>query len=87
MEVSDAAKLCNDIIAGVGVRATGDHQCPDCRQKFDTEQAKKLLYRFDRHNFSQIEKKKRLEDAYGNGQNSPGPTDTRSSSQQTRGDR
>merc|ERR1712227_219030 len=42
LEVSDAAKSGDGTIAGVGVKATGDYQCPDCRQKSDTEQARKL---------------------------------------------
>ena len=42
MEVSDAAKSGDGTIAGVGVKAIGDYQCPDCRQKFDTEAAKNL---------------------------------------------
>ena len=77
----------NVTIAGVGVKATGNHQCSDFRQKFDIEQAKKLHYRIERIHFPQFEKTKRLEANYGNGKNSPEPTDTRSSSQQTRGDR
>ena len=42
LEVSDAAKSGDGTIGGVGVKATGEYQCPDCRQKFDTEAAKKL---------------------------------------------
>ena len=46
LEVSDAAKSGDGTIGGVGVKATGEYQCPDCRQKFDTETAKKLHWRF-----------------------------------------
>ena len=42
LEVCDAAKSGDGPIVGVGVKAIGDHQCPDCWQKSDTEQARKL---------------------------------------------
>ena len=34
LEVIEATKSGDGTIAGVRMKATGDHQCPDCRQKF-----------------------------------------------------
>merc|ERR1711862_645041 len=36
----------NGTIESVGVRLTGSNQCPDCRQKFDTEKVKQLHWKF-----------------------------------------
>ena len=55
-EVRNAAKSGDSTIAGVGVKATVDHQCSDCRQKFETKQAMKLHYRIERIDFPQFEK-------------------------------
>ena len=46
MEISDAAKSGNGTVEQVGIKMTGVHQCPDCRQKFDTEKAKQLHWKF-----------------------------------------
>ena len=57
----------NVTIAGVGVKATGNHQCSDFRQKFDIEQAKKLHYRIERIHFPQFEKQNDLRPFTGMG--------------------
>ena len=46
-----ANTLRKDNIAREGVKATGDHQCPNSHQRFDNEQAKKLLHRLESGNF------------------------------------
>merc|ERR1711862_917639 len=46
MEISDAAKSGDGSTANVGIKMTGSFQCPDCRQKFDSEKAKQLHWRF-----------------------------------------
>merc|ERR1712232_1219666 len=39
-QISDAAKSGDGSTANVGIKMTGTFQCPDCRQKFDSEKAK-----------------------------------------------
>merc|ERR1719384_1838252 len=46
MEISADAVSGDGTIQNVGVRMAGDFQCPDCRQKFDTEKAKSLHWKF-----------------------------------------
>merc|ERR1712137_677087 len=46
MEISDAAKSGDNTVENVGIKMTGSFQCPDCRQKFDTEKAKQLHWKF-----------------------------------------
>ena len=65
LAVSSATKSDDGTIAGVGVKSTGDHQCSNCWQKFDTEQAKKLHYRIDKSDFPQFEKQKDLRSITG----------------------
>lgn len=36
----------NGTVENVGIRLTGTKQCPDCNQKFDTEKAKELHWKF-----------------------------------------
>jgi len=43
---SDAAKSGDGIVTNVGVKMTGDFTCPDCHQRFDTEKAKDLHWKF-----------------------------------------
>eukprot|EP00420_Gonyaulax_spinifera_P034232 CAMPEP_0197885942 /NCGR_PEP_ID=MMETSP1439-20131203/15593_1 /TAXON_ID=66791 /ORGANISM="Gonyaulax spinifera, Strain CCMP409" /LENGTH=41 /DNA_ID= /DNA_START= /DNA_END= /DNA_ORIENTATION= len=37
LEISAEAKSGDGTVMNVGIRTTGSFQCPDCRQKFDTE--------------------------------------------------
>ena len=48
LEVTAAAMSGDGTVENVGIKtqASAIHQCPDCRQKFDTEQAKKLHWKF-----------------------------------------
>lgn len=46
MEISEAAKSGDGTVANVGIRTAGSFQCPDCSQKFDTEKAKQLHWKF-----------------------------------------
>nr|ABI14299.1 unknown [Pfiesteria piscicida] len=46
MEITEAAKSGDGAVTNVGIRTTGAHQCPDCRQKFDSEKAKQLHWKF-----------------------------------------
>ena len=48
MEITDAAKSGDGTVNNVGVKMndTATHQCPDCRQKFDTAKAKQLHWKF-----------------------------------------
>ena len=71
MDFSDAIQFCDGTTAGVGVKATGDHQCLDCQQKFDIEQAKKLHYKIERINFPQFGKRNDLRMLTGIGKTVP----------------
>ena len=46
MEISDAAKSGDGTTTNVGIKMTGTFQCPDCRQRFDSEKAKQLHWKF-----------------------------------------
>ena len=46
MEISDAAKSGDGTTTNVGIKMTGTFQCPECRQKFDSEKAKQLHWKF-----------------------------------------
>lgn len=46
MEISEAAKSGDGTIENVGIKTDGGFQCPDCRQKFDSEIAKGLHWKF-----------------------------------------
>eukprot|EP00439_Symbiodinium_sp_Y106_P029780 s3931_g3.t1 len=46
MEISDAAKSGDGTTTNVGIKMTGTFQCPECRQKFDSEKAKQLRWKF-----------------------------------------
>ena len=46
MEISDAAKSGDGSVENIGIRIAGQFQCPDCRQKFDTEKAKQIHWKF-----------------------------------------
>ncbi|OLP93774.1 hypothetical protein AK812_SmicGene24283 [Symbiodinium microadriaticum] len=46
MEISDAAKSGDGTTMNVGIKMTGTFQCPECRQKFDSEKAKQLHWKF-----------------------------------------
>ncbi len=43
MEISDAAKSGDGSVTNIGIKMNGSFQCPECRQKFDTEKAKQLF--------------------------------------------
>jgi len=46
MEISAAAVSGDGSVENVGIKMTGSFQCPECRQKFDTEKAKQLHWKF-----------------------------------------
>jgi len=46
MEISAGAMSGDGTVENVGVRMTAAFPCPDCRQKFDTEKAKQLHWKF-----------------------------------------
>jgi len=46
MEITEAAKSGDGTVINVGIKTTGAFQCPDCRQKFDSEKAKQLHWKF-----------------------------------------
>eukprot|EP00438_Fugacium_kawagutii_P002936 Skav232615 [mRNA] locus=scaffold1224:745635:745940:+ [translate_table: standard] len=46
MEISDAAKSGDGTTQNVGIKVNASHQCGECRQKFDSEKAKQLHWRF-----------------------------------------
>jgi len=46
LEVSEAARSGDGTVDNVGIKMAGTFQCPECRQKFDSEAAKKLHWRF-----------------------------------------
>lgn len=46
MEITEEAKSGDGTVANVGVKMSAPFQCPDCRQKFPTEKAKQLHWRF-----------------------------------------
>jgi len=46
MEISDAAKSGDGTTENVGIKTNGTFQCPDCRQKFDSEKARDLHWKF-----------------------------------------
>lgn len=46
LEISEEARSGDGTVQNVGVKMTGDFQCAECRQKFESEQARKLHWRF-----------------------------------------
>ena len=46
MEVTAAAKSGDGTVINVGIKMDGGYQRPDCRQKFETEKAKQLHWKF-----------------------------------------
>ncbi len=46
MEISAAAKSGDGTVINVGIKTDGKFQCSECRQKFDTEKAKQLHWKF-----------------------------------------
>merc|ERR1712176_996581 len=46
LEISDVARSGDGTVANVGIRINGAFQCPDCRQKFDSERAQQLHWKF-----------------------------------------
>lgn len=46
MELSDAARSGDGTISNVGIKLTGRIKCPSCRQRFETEAASKMHYKF-----------------------------------------
>lgn len=46
MEISQEARSGDGSVENVGVKMTGEFKCPECRQQFDTEQAKALHWKF-----------------------------------------
>jgi len=46
LEVSEAARSGDGSVTNVGIKMSGEFQCAECRQKFDSEQAKKMHWRF-----------------------------------------
>lgn len=46
MEISEEAMSGDGTIENVGIRTSGNFQCPDCRQKFGSEKAKQLHWKF-----------------------------------------
>jgi len=46
MEISNDAVSGDGSVENVGIKMDGTFQCPECRQKFQSEQAKKLHWRF-----------------------------------------
>jgi sulfite oxidase len=46
LEITDAAKSGDGSVDNVGIKMTGEFQCDVCRQRFDTELAKKLHWKF-----------------------------------------
>jgi len=46
MEITDEAKSGDGSVENVGIKMSGSFQCKDCRQKFDSEGAMKMHWRF-----------------------------------------
>merc|ERR1712151_1061899 len=46
MEISEAAKSGDGTVDNVGIKMTGTFQCPECRQKFDSQKALDLHLKF-----------------------------------------
>ena len=46
MEISAAAKSGDGTVINVGIKTEAAFPCPDCRQKFDTEKAKQMHWKF-----------------------------------------
>ncbi|CAJ1414019.1 unnamed protein product [Effrenium voratum] len=46
MEISDAAKSGDGSTQNVGIKVDAKFQCAECRQKFDSEKAKQLHWKF-----------------------------------------
>lgn len=46
MEVSAAAKSGDGTTQNVGIKVDAKFQCAECRQKFDSEKAKELHWKF-----------------------------------------
>lgn len=46
MEISDAAKSGDGSVDNVGIRMSGNFQCLECRQRFDTEKTKQVHWKF-----------------------------------------
>ena len=46
IEIADAAKSCNNTLQDVGIKMSGAFQCKHCRQKFDTEKAQLIHWKF-----------------------------------------
>ena len=46
MEISDAAKSGDGTTQNVGIKVGASFQCVECRQKFDSEKAKQLHWKF-----------------------------------------
>jgi len=46
LEMTDAARSGDGSIDNVGIKTNGTFQCPECSQKFETEKAKKLHWKF-----------------------------------------
>lgn len=46
MEISDAAKSGDGTTQNVGIKVGASFQCAECRQKFDSEKAKQLHWKF-----------------------------------------
>ena len=47
--ITDAAKSGDGSVDNVGIKMSGNFQCPECRQKFDTEKVKQLHWEFIHH--------------------------------------
>jgi len=46
MEISDAAKSGDGTTQNVGIKVSASFQCGECRQKFDSDKAKQLHWKF-----------------------------------------
>eukprot|EP00441_Pelagodinium_beii_P031661 CAMPEP_0197642744 /NCGR_PEP_ID=MMETSP1338-20131121/16317_1 /TAXON_ID=43686 ORGANISM="Pelagodinium beii, Strain RCC1491" /NCGR_SAMPLE_ID=MMETSP1338 /ASSEMBLY_ACC=CAM_ASM_000754 /LENGTH=60 /DNA_ID=CAMNT_0043215913 /DNA_START=82 /DNA_END=264 /DNA_ORIENTATION=+ len=46
MEISAAAMSGDGSTQNVGIKVDAKFQCPECRQKFDSEKAKQLHWKF-----------------------------------------
>ncbi len=46
MGVTQAAKSGDGTVTNVGIKMSGSFQCPECRQKFETEKTMKLHWKF-----------------------------------------
>jgi len=46
IEMTDAARSGDGTVENVGIKTDGSFQCPECRQKFESEAAQKLHWRF-----------------------------------------